>query len=137
MKKGFTQDLFISLNPPFPPVRLEQFDGCKTGDKVALELNFLLFKQKWVSEIVEDSEDSNSWYFIDQGIRLPFFLRSWSHKHLVKVDGRGAQIVDDITFSTGTRITDMLMYPLLLGQFMYRKPIYKRMFDATPKLTSV
>jgi ligand-binding SRPBCC domain-containing protein len=128
VKEGFTEDLFLSLNPPFPPVKLLQFDGCKTGDKVALELNFLLFKQHWISDIVEDQEKDESWYFLDIGTQLPFFLSRWKHHHRVEKAASGSIIIDDITFSTGMIVTDILMYPILYGQFFYRKPIYKKRF---------
>ena len=128
VKEGFTEDLFLSLNPPFPPVKLLQFDGCKQGDKVALELNFLLFKQRWVSGITEDAESGERWHFVDQGTTLPFFLKSWKHTHIVENATEGSTIIDDINFTTGTMLTDLLFYPALLGQFLYRKPIYKKIF---------
>ncbi|MEQ6168509.1 MULTISPECIES: hypothetical protein [unclassified Ekhidna] len=128
VKSRFNEDLFLSLNPPFPPVKLAQFGGCKTGDVVELELNFILFKQNWISKIVEDYESEFQWYFIDLGAKLPFFLKSWKHIHDVRKVHEGSMIVDDITFSTGTILTDMLMYPLLYFQFLYRKPVYKRWF---------
>jgi len=129
IKNGFTQDLFLKLNPPFPPVRLLRFDGCEAGDQVVLELNFLLFKQQWVSNITEDSQKENEWYFIDKGTKLPFFLKKWTHRHIVESKMDGAEIIDDIRFSTGTILSDILFYPALLGQFMYRKPIYKKVFS--------
>lgn len=128
VKQGFNQELFLKLNPPFPPVRLVKFDGCKAGDEVSLELNFLLFKQLWVSDIVEDKHEQEQWYFVDEGRKLPFFLKSWKHIHRVEVSGDGAIIIDDISFSTGTIFTDWLMYPALYFQFLYRKPIYKKVF---------
>ncbi|WP_424962522.1 SRPBCC family protein [Ekhidna sp.] len=128
VKSRFNEDLFLSLNPPFPPVKLVQFGGCKTGDVVELELNFILFKQKWISKIVEDYESKYQWYFIDMGTKLPFFLKSWKHVHDVRKVTEGTMIVDDITFSTGTLLTDMLMFPLLYFQFLYRKPVYKKWF---------
>lgn len=128
VKAGFTQDLFLSLNPPFPPVKLLQFDGCIKGDKVALELNFLFFKQQWVSDIAEDSETADAWHFVDIGTRLPFFLKTWQHHHGVRRKDKGSLIIDDITYTTGTLLTDLLLYPALLGQFLYRKPVYKRIF---------
>ncbi len=51
VKAGFDQSLFLRLNPPFPPVKLLRFDGCQKGDLVSLELDFLLFRQKWKSAI--------------------------------------------------------------------------------------
>lgn len=128
VKLGFNEELFLKLNPPFPPVRLLQFDGCKVGDKVSLELNFLLFKQNWISDITEDYETESEWVFVDVGSKLPFFLSSWTHRHIVVKEGESAKIVDDIQFATGTLLTDLLFYPALFFQFLYRKPIYKRIF---------
>ena len=127
---GFTKELFVKLNTPFPPVVVKQFDGCIKGDKVVLELNFLFFKQKWVSHIVESAEDENGFSFIDVGVKLPFFLSRWRHHHIIeKREDGGATIIDDIEFSTGTLLTDLLFYPVLYGQFLYRKPIYKKIFS--------
>ena len=95
---------------------------------MALRLNFILFKQTWTSEITEDAQTDNEWYFVDQGIKLPFFLKSWTHRHLVRKEVKGSSIIDDISYTTGTLITDLLMYPVLLGQFLYRKPVYKKLF---------
>ncbi|MEQ8878608.1 MAG: hypothetical protein RLQ12_03205 [Cyclobacteriaceae bacterium] len=131
IKQGFTKQLFLSLNPPLPKVRLLQFDGCKSGDRVGLELNFMLFRQKWVSEIVEDGEDELMWYFIDKGVLLPFFLSAWEHRHIVEGGKAGSVIIDDISFSTGYLITDLFLYPLLSLQFLYRKPIYRRWFKSS------
>jgi len=128
VKDSFTEELFLSLNPPFPPVKLLQFDGCKKGDKVALELNFLLFKQKWVSDITHDEEHPQLWMFVDEGRQLPFFLSYWVHKHIVEIKEGKTYIVDNITFKTGTILTDLLMYPALYLQFLYRKPIYRKTF---------
>lgn len=127
---GFTKELFVKLNPPFPPVVVKQFDGCIKGNKVVLELNFLLFKQEWVSNIIESVEDENGFSFIDVGVKLPFFLSRWRHHHIIKKreDG-GTTIIDDIDFSTGSLLTDLLFYPILYGQFLYRKPIYRKIFS--------
>ncbi|MFT4736454.1 MAG: ligand-binding SRPBCC domain-containing protein [Cyclobacteriaceae bacterium] len=130
IKTGFTKELFLSLNPPFPPVKLLQFDGCKTGDKVALELNFIFFRQQWISDIIEDSEGGSTWCFVDRGIKLPFFLSTWQHRHSVIDLMQGSEIIDDIEFSTGLKFVDLLMYPVLYLQFLYRKPIYKSVFKA-------
>ena len=128
VKEGFTKDLFLKLNPPFPPVKLLEFGGCQKGDKVSLELNFILFKQHWISDIIEDSQSGHVWFFVDKGVKLPFFMKTWRHHHEVRSTDDGSQIIDAIEFSTGTLLTDLLMYPSLLGQFLYRKPVYKKIF---------
>ncbi len=133
IKQGFTRDLFLSLNPPFPRVNLFQFDGCKTGDQVGLELNFIFFKQKWISKIIEDNEDDRVWYFIDQGTTLPFFLKSWKHRHIVEESKSDSFIIDQISYSSGFWIIDIILYPVLLLQFLYRKPIYRKWFERERK----
>ncbi|WP_421830017.1 SRPBCC family protein [Larkinella sp.] len=125
---GFTRQLFDQLSPPFPPVDVVRFDGCLKGDTVHLRLNFLLFKQDWISLIVEQQETDQEIYFIDQGTKLPFFLSSWHHKHRIIRDGNHTRIADEITFRTPTLLTDFLLYPVFYGLFAYRRPVYKRIF---------
>jgi ligand-binding SRPBCC domain-containing protein len=129
VKEGFTQDLFLKLNPPFPPVRLNRFDGSSQGDIVELELNFILFRQTWRSLITEDGQTKQEWYFIDEGVKLPFFLKYWKHHHRVLKQGDGSQIVDDIHFRSPFWLMDFLLYPVLGLQFLYRKPAYKKFFS--------
>jgi ligand-binding SRPBCC domain-containing protein len=127
--KGFNEDLFCSLSPPFPPVKLLRFDGSKKGDLVSLELNFFLFKQVWTSEITEDFSGEREIYFVDKGVKRPFFLGTWEHKH--RIINRGdseTEIRDEITFQGSSQLLTPLLYPILFLQFLYRKPIYKRIF---------
>ncbi|SMD42494.1 Ligand-binding SRPBCC domain-containing protein [Aquiflexum balticum DSM 16537] len=130
VKEGFDETLFTKLSPPFPPVKLLRFDGSKKGDIVSLELNFLLFKQKWTSEIIEDNTTSKEFYFVDKGVQLPFFLKEWRHRHrLIKV-GENTVIRDEITYKGAFGIFTVLLYPALYLQFLYRKPIYKKIFKS-------
>ncbi|MEQ8685601.1 MAG: hypothetical protein RIE86_09915 [Imperialibacter sp.] len=129
VREGFTEKLFLKLNPPFPPVKLLRFDGCKRGDKVELELNFILFKQTWESLITHDLSNETVFSFVDEGVRLPFFLKSWKHHHINEaIENGGASITDEIEFTTPTLLTSLLFYPVLYLQFLYRKPIYRKVF---------
>lgn len=128
VKKGFDESLFKRLSPPFPPVKLLRFDGSEKGNLVSLELNFLLFKQKWTSEITEDKTTDLEFYFIDEGTELPFFLKKWKHKHRVISTGIGSIIRDEITYEAPFGLMTWLLYPALWLQFAYRKPIYKKIF---------
>ncbi|MVM41844.1 hypothetical protein GO730_36160 [Spirosoma sp. HMF3257] len=132
---GFTRSLFERLSPAFPPVKVVRFDGCLRGDIVHLQLNFLLFRQDWISLIVDQQTDNEEIYFIDQGTKLPFFLSFWKHRHGLRrtadrITGQEqTTIIDDITFQTPFVLTNYLLYPLLWLQFAYRKPIYRRVFS--------
>lgn len=128
VKEGFNENLFLQLSPPFPPVRLLRFDGSAKGDTVILELNFLLFKQNWVSEITDDQTNENEFYFIDEGVELPFFLKKWKHKHRIIRAGNQSIIRDEIEYQGPFGLMTLLLYPALLLQFLYRKPIYKKIF---------
>lgn len=128
VKDGFNETLFTKLSPPFPPVKLLRFDGSKKGDFVSLELNFLFFKQKWTSEITEDKTTDQEFYFIDKGIELPFFLKEWQHKHRIINSKKGSIIRDEITYKSGFSLLTLLLYPALFLQFLYRKPIYRKIF---------
>ena len=125
---GFNKDLFLKLSPPFPKVELQVFEGSEVGNLVSLQLNFLLFKQNWTSEIVQEFRDSSKWQFVDKGVELPFFLKSWTHHHNVEVVAGKTVITDDITYDTGNTIANLIVHPLMVLQFLYRKPIYKSFF---------
>ncbi|AHM61720.1 hypothetical protein D770_17340 [Flammeovirgaceae bacterium 311] len=126
---GFNEKLFQALAPPFPRLKLLRFDGSKKGDWVAMELHFGFMKQSWVSEITAHGQTANEWYFIDQGRKLPKPLRYWHHHHrLLALPEGGTRIVDDINYSSGNKLLDLALYPALMAQFLYRKPVYKKFF---------
>lgn len=125
----FDNTLLEQANPPWVSAELLRYDGNQEGDEVHLEINLILLKQKWISVITHYQEDEQGYEFIDEGEQLPFFLKSWRHRHLIRQEGNGTEIVDDIRFSTGTWLTDLLLYPALYAQFWYRKPVYKRYFE--------
>lgn len=126
--EAFDEKLFLRLAPPFPRVKLIRFDGSKPGDRVEVEMHTGVKTFKWTSLIVEESVTANEAYFIDEGQVLPPPLKKWRHKHLVTAAGTGAVIHDIIEYSTGTVLLDTVLYPIMLAQFSYRMPIYKKIF---------
>lgn len=131
---GFDRTLFEQLTPAFPPVKVVRFDGCLQGDVVHLQLNFLLFRQDWISHIIDQQASEEEIFFVDQGTKLPFFLTYWQHHHRLQrssIDlSQQTTIIDDITFRTAFRFTDYILYPVLWLQFACRKPVYKRIFSS-------
>lgn len=126
----FDRNLFLALKPPLIQLELKVFDGCEKGDKVEMELGFLGVKQVWKSLITEHGVDDDKSYFIDEGVELPPPLKKWKHRHILEnVDDTKTRIIDDIQFSTGFKLLDLLIYPVMYVQFWYRKPIYKRFFN--------
>lgn len=125
---SFDETLFRKLSPPFPPARLLRFDGSMPGNEVHVELNFLFFRQTWVSVITEQRETPEEIYFVDEGVKLPFFLRSWRHKHRIVRAGTGSRIVEEIEYRAPFRWMDFVLWPTMYAQFAYRKPVYRRVF---------
>lgn len=129
----FDKSLFEALTPPGAGVKLLRFDGSETGDQVHIQMSFLfgLIKQDWHAHISDHGQDTQQVWFIDEGVKLPFFLKSWRHRHIAKVvDDTHSEIIDDIYFKSPFFLLDPLMYPIMWLQFAYRKPIYRRIFGA-------
>jgi ligand-binding SRPBCC domain-containing protein len=127
--RKFDQDLFLALAPPFPKFKLLRFDGSQPGDRVAVELNFGVFRQTWTSLITASKVTEQEAYFIDQGQQLPWPLKFWQHQHLITSNPAGGAIIHDlIQYRTAFWLLDWLLYPFMRAQFSYRKPIYRRYF---------
>jgi ligand-binding SRPBCC domain-containing protein len=123
----FNRALFEKLSPPFPPFELRRFDGCLTGDKVEIELNFFLFKQHWNSDIIDHGSNEQKSWFVDSGSKLPFFLAHWEHQHIILKSGKNVEIIDAIDFKGKFPFPSFLVYPILYLTFSQRKPLYRRL----------
>lgn len=125
---GFDQQLFEFLLPPKSVAKLIAFGGSKKGDIV--HIGFLLpYKAEWISEITHDEQNENECIFIDEGMQLPFGLKTWTHKHIVRKEGNGSVIVDDITFTCANQLLTLLFYPIWYMAFSGRKKQYKKYFE--------
>jgi ligand-binding SRPBCC domain-containing protein len=134
VKQQFDASLLKKLSPPFPKVSILRFDGIRAPDQVVMELDFLFFKQRWEGKIVEDFLDENEFRFVDVGVKLPFFLKEWQHTHRLINQGNRTLIKDEIQYKSGNKIFTVLLYPVMVLQFLYRKPIYKRLLSRKRKL---
>ncbi len=127
---GFDAELFLALKPPLLPLSLEQFDGCETGDRVKLKLGMKPFEQKWHALITEHGETNDSIYFIDVGEKLPFPLKDWCHRHFIHKNKNGGSVIEDnITYTTGYVLLDVILYLPLYFTFFIRKRIYRQFFN--------
>lgn len=126
--KRFDRDLFLALKPPLMPLKLLRFDGSRKGDQVHIQLGAGTLSARWDALIVADEQNDTECYFVDEGIRLPFFLKKWKHKHRIQKDGSTSIIIDDIFYQTPNFLLDYIMYPIMYLQFYMRKPVYKRYF---------
>ncbi len=123
----FDQNLLAKLAPPFPIARIIQFDGCQVNDKVCIELDFLLYKTRWNSEITAYQADATSYVFVDEGTRVPFGIKIWRHEHRIEsISENESAVIDKIQFQTNYKLLDWLLFPLIWGMIAYRLPLYKK-----------
>lgn len=126
----FDLDLFNALKPKGANMEVVKFTGSKKGDVVEIQFHSPI-KTKWISNITEDGSDDSMAYFIDEGSVLPFPIKKWKHKHIVeKINEDESLIVDDIYFSTGFILFDVLIYPGVLLGFLPRKKVYRGYFGS-------
>lgn len=125
----FNEALFYSLTPVFPPVRLLKYEGEQPGDTVAVQLWFFGLWLTWETIITERSESDEETYFVDESTLLPWFLKSWRHKHIIQKQGEGTLIIDQVNFEP---VSYMPAWFLKLGirkQFLRRRPLYQKYFE--------
>ena len=109
-------------------LEVERFDGCKKGDEVHLKMSlFGILNQRWISHITKDVKSDYDIYFIDEGALIPPPLKKWTHYHRIeKISELASYVIDDIDYTTGNAVLDLILYPALYSMFYCRKPIYKR-----------
>lgn len=124
----FDRHLFEALAPKQGKLEIVEFTGSKKGDRV--HLRFLSpIKADWISLITDDGVDEHQAYFVDEGDTLPFPLRYWHHRHVVKkITEDTSRIIDDITFKGPNALITFLMYPAIFIGFYPRKRIYQAYF---------
>jgi ligand-binding SRPBCC domain-containing protein len=126
---AFDRNLFEALKPPFGKMEIVEFTGSQKGDKV--HIKFLSpIKAEWISDIVEDGITEKRAWFVDVGVKLPWPLVRWTHRHVVeKIDHENSFIIDDITFSGSNFILSMFLFPAIFLGFYPRKKIYRDYFE--------
>ncbi len=125
----FDRKLFEALKPPIGKLEILKFTGSKKGDRV--HLRFLSpVKTEWISDITQDEINEKEAFFVDEGVKLPFPLRYWKHKHIVqKITADSSFIIDEITFKGSNFLFTFLLYPALYIAFWLRKKTYRSYFN--------
>lgn len=125
----FDRDLFEALKPIGIPLEIVEFTGSKKGDRVHLSFGTPV-NQEWISDIVEDGQTDTECYFVDVGVKLPWPLKKWRHKHIVrKVTESTSLIIDEMSFEGPNAIFSLGLKPFLYLSFLPRKGQYKRYFE--------
>jgi len=129
--RQFDRKLFEALKPSHADMEIVAFTGSKKGDKVHIRFNSPI-KAEWISLITEHGQNETTSFFIDEGVKLPFPLSYWKHKHIVqKITDKTSYIIDDITFKGPIFFITWLLYPAIFIGFYPRKKIYKAYFGSS------
>jgi len=129
VKAGFTQDLFLSLAPPWAKVELKQFDGCKVGDEIHVEIKRPPLTINWVSLITKEETTDREWIFVDEGKKTPWPITHWRHLHrVIKITEDETHIVDDIEYSCSSPLLEKMIYPTMWATFAVRPSRFKEFF---------
>ncbi len=125
----FGENLFTFLLPPKFIAGLVAYEGSKPGSKVHIRFKFPL-PADWISIVKSEERSDEKYVFVDEGEKLPFGLKRWKHIHsIVKTNEQSTVIVDDMNFSTGLKLFDYFVYPVLYLSFYPRKKLYKKYFE--------
>jgi uncharacterized protein (TIGR01777 family) len=117
---------FQRLTPPWAPVRLEQFEGIREGDRAVLRIGPGPLALRWVAEHHDVIEGRQ---FCDRQVQGPF--AHWDHTHRFEpTDDGGCRLVDHIEYELpGGAIGNQLapwIEPELRRQFAYRHRVTRR-----------
>ena len=126
--QGFNRQLLESLSPAMMQVRILRYDGQQNGDCFTMQIGPPFLNVRWEGKVTASGETSASYWFEDVGVQLPFPLKQWKHRHVVRKSGEGAVIMDIVSFTTGNKFLDMLCYPFFKNMFRNRIKKYQRYF---------
>jgi ligand-binding SRPBCC domain-containing protein len=125
---GFNRQLLESLSPDLMQLRILRYDGQKTGDCFTMQMGPPLLNIRWEGRVTAAGQTPATFWFEDEGLKLPFPLKAWRHRHVVRKAGDEAVIMDIVSYTTGNRILDILCFPFLKAMFRGRIKKYQRYF---------
>ncbi len=121
---SFSKETMQEATPPFINLEVTRFDGNDKGDRTQLITSICGHYQSWAIEVKTKKVYEDRTIIITEGVELPFPFTSWFHTyHLKKVSTNKTKIYDNIKYSTGNFIFDLLMYPIVYLVMYYRKPV--------------
>ena len=129
IKQSFNRELFTALKPPFVSLRILRYDGNSEGNEIHLQIKSMFLVQNWVSVISREWKNDHEWGFEDVGKVLPFFLKSWKHKHIVRKSEKGSVIVEDVWYEPKQKWMSVFVRFFVYLQFKPRPRVYRRWFN--------
>ena len=124
VKGEFNNILFLKHLTKLLPVKIIEWDGTYDGAKAHLAFWFFGWRDFIVNHR-ENTEDDVKFSFVDEGMSLPFYLKSWRHIHGAYKE-RGLIIIkDEVNFTTDSKFLDLILFPMLVMPIIIRKILYK------------
>lgn len=124
VKGEFNNILFLKHLTKLLPVKIIEWDGTYDGAKAHLAFWFFGWRDFIVNHR-ENIEDDVKFSFVDEGISLPFYLKSWRHIHGAYKERDLIIIKDEVNFTTDSKFLDLIIFPMLVMPIIIRKILYK------------
>ena len=124
VKGEFNNILFLKHLTKLLPVKIIEWDGTYDGAKAHLAFWFFGWRDFIVNHR-ENIEDDVKFSFVDEGISLPFYLKSWRHIHGAYKERDLIIIKDEVNFTTDSKFLDLILFPMLVMPIIIRKILYK------------
>lgn len=122
----FDFKLLHELSPFFMKPEAIVYEGNKQGDKLVFKVRTPFFSTVWEGKVSEERKTDEEIFFVDEAIKPAFGINIWRHKHRIIRTEYGTLIRDEVQFCTKYSLVDCFLYPGVLFQFLYRKPLYEK-----------
>jgi ligand-binding SRPBCC domain-containing protein len=109
----------------YPKVIVQSDPSMAIGSHIQLQLNFGLFRLKWLL-IIQDVQERC--YFIDESVHIPFPFRGWRHGHYFARLGDRTLMKDKVEFQAYAPA--FLIRLVLRSMFRDRERAIKRLIGA-------
>ncbi len=124
--KSFHSKNFVQFLIKFQPVKIIAWEGIKSG-KLA-KFKFWFFGWRKMNVIHKNYIlKSDHLSFEDHGNLLPFGLKAWKHRHIVK-KVNGGTLITDLIFFDDKGLKNIIIKPIMLFPIALRKITYKIWF---------
>jgi len=120
------EQMLRSLSPWFLHLKVLKYEGNKPGNKFSFETGIWPITAVWSGLVTSAGQTPGTFWFEDRGEKLPFPLKRWKHRHIVRKTTAGSVVIDAIECSTNMTFLDLIVKPLLTCLFSVRKQKYSR-----------
>ena len=125
--RSFHDGNFVHFLTALQPVKILNWDGIESGKEASFSFWFFGWR---IMKVVHEGYEAQDTYlhFIDKGLKLPFGLNDWNHRHIVKVEGDNVIISDRVQMHSKSRAKLYFIYPIMIFPILIRKITYKIWF---------